>query len=182
MGGSGPEDDSIRVPSQAFFVDGAAQHAGSQGVAGVADMPAAKAEHIHLELGEPLQLMEPVPQSSQMALEFPNISAWVPDLFGATSQKQGLLGKAFGTLHLSRSTQPQNAKPRERQVTLMPFLDCSTIWASGAAGSTIYLGRVAGQPHCTIHCAKTEHMWAGVGLRRYCSTYQGHVNPARCLR
>ena len=117
MRGNGPEDDRIRVPSEAFHVDGAAQILGPQSVTGAAAMPAAKAEHIHLELGEPLQLMEPVPENKQMALEFPNISAWVPDLFGATSKKQSLLGKAFGMLHLSRSTQPQNAKPRERQVT-----------------------------------------------------------------
>ena len=116
MGGTGPEDDSIRVPSQAFFVDGSQQHVGAEGVTGAADMPAAKAEHIHLELGEPLQLMEPVPKDKVMALEFPNISAWVPDLFGAASKKQSLLGKAFGMLHLSRSTQPRNSKPRERQV------------------------------------------------------------------
>ena len=148
MGGTGPDDKSIRVPSQAFFVDDAAQNAGSQGVTGVADMPAAKAEHIHLELGEPLQLMEPVPEELRLALQFPNISAWVPDLFGATSNKQGLLGKAFGMLHLSRSTQPQNTKPRERQVWFCPFLGHSITWASSAASRTI-MPRGGGWSTCT---------------------------------
>ena len=76
--------------------------------------------------------MEPVPKAKQMALEFPNISAWVPDLFGPGSADSGnIISKALQKLHLSRSTQPAG-KPKERQVrpTLTRLIAASQVHAS----------------------------------------------------
>jgi hypothetical protein len=61
-------------------------------------------------------IMEAVPKGKQMALEFPHISAWVPDLFGPGSADSGnLFSKALQKLRLSKSTELQG-KPKQRQV------------------------------------------------------------------
>lgn len=99
------------VQPAAFHVDGNGLLGG-----GKADNVGQDA-HIHVELGEPVQLMEPVPREQQMALEFPNISAWVPDLFGPGAAEQGNpISRTLQMLHLSRATQPKAPKQKERQV------------------------------------------------------------------
>lgn len=61
-------------------------------------------------------IMEAVPKAKQLALEFPHISAWVPDLFGPGSADSGnLFSRALQKLHLSKSTQ-RHGKPKQRQV------------------------------------------------------------------
>ena len=65
--------------------------------------------------------MEDVPKEKQLALEFLNISAWVPDILGPKA-KGNFMEKTYKKLRKSRAKKPIEDKPMERQV-LFPVLE-----------------------------------------------------------
>ena len=147
--------------------NGAAQRDDApQALTGAADMHAAQAQQI--DGAEAVQLMEPVPDSQQLAVEFANISAWVPDAV-ASAQKQSLLGKLTGKLRLGRSMESQSS-PKEKQVTANVL---HVAVAKGIQSMGMVVAQRLGQP--------VQKFVLGVSTFpcRYCSPYQGHVSPGK---
>lgn len=146
------DNEPATVPSSAFYVDSASptdieqglQNGSMQG-AGAAEHRKDKAELLSVvvsKTGADVQLMEPVPKDKQLTLEFPNISAWVPDLFGPNSAaaEGDIIRKTFRKLTKRRST--REAKPSNRQVISSNFVVSMCICRSG----TSQLSRLAAGP------------------------------------
>ena len=93
--------------------------------------------------------MEPVPKAKQMALQFPNISAWVPDLFGPGADSGNFISKTLQKLHLSRSKQT-SGKPKERQVRVHLAASNCVLGADGSSATEA----------CSCSCADSvQHLW-----------------------
>ena len=118
-------DEAATVPSSAFFVESGAVADVEQGFRNGSDHARGaearkdKAELLSIMVSRPgadVQLMEPVPKDKQLTLDFPNISAWVPELFGPNSAagKGGIVSRTLKKLTKRSST--RDSKPKERQV------------------------------------------------------------------
>jgi hypothetical protein len=118
-------DEAATVPSSAFFVESGAVADVEQGFRNGSDHASSaearkdKAELLSIMVSRPgadVQLMEPVPKDKQLTLDFPNISAWVPELFGPNSAagKGGIVSRTLKKLTKRSST--RDSKPKERQV------------------------------------------------------------------
>ncbi len=122
-------DEAATVPSSAFFVESGdvvdveqGFRNGSEGASG-AEARKDKAELLSIVVSRPgadVQLMEPVPKDKQLTLDFPNISAWVPDLFGpnSTSGSGGIMSSTWKKLTKRRSTRDSKAKERQVRYTI----------------------------------------------------------------
>ncbi|BDA45889.1 ABC transporter G family member 14 [Coccomyxa sp. Obi] len=119
-------DEAATVPSSAFFVEGTDDadveqglRNGSQQANGTVENRKDKAELLSNAFSRPgadVQLMEPVPKDKQLTLVFPNISAWVPDLFGPNSAagEGNFVSKNWKKLTKRKST--RDIKPKDRQI------------------------------------------------------------------
>lgn len=122
--GMGKDDGSAaKLPASAFNVESPDIENGlpnGQVPSSGAEVRKEKAEHLAIMVSNvpETQLMEPVPQEKQLTLVFPHISAWVPDLFGPGSagMDANIVTRSFQKLARGRSTQPNDGRPKERQV------------------------------------------------------------------
>ncbi len=123
-------DEAATVPSSAFFVENG-DHTdveqglrnGSQQANGTVELRKDKAELLSMAISRPgadVQLMEPVPKDKQLTLVFPNISAWVPDLFGPNSAagEGNLVSKSWKKLTKRKGTRDSKAKDRQVQLAV----------------------------------------------------------------
>ena len=123
-------DEAATVPSSAFFVEGndhtdveQGLRNGSQLANGTVELRKDKAELLSMTISRPgadVQLMEPVPKDKQLTLVFPNISAWVPDLFGPNSAagEGNFVSKSWKKLTKRKSTRDSKAKDRQVRLAL----------------------------------------------------------------
>lgn len=121
-------DEAATVPSSAFFVENGdytdveqGLRYGSQQTNGNVEHRNDKAELLFNAISRPgadVQLMEPVPKDKQLTLVFPNISAWVPDLFGPNSAagEGNFVSKSWKKLIMRKSTRDSKAKDRQVQL------------------------------------------------------------------
>jgi hypothetical protein len=122
------------LPQSAFYIDNRLSNTSENSAANGQLLPnhAEKAEHLAITVSNlpDMELMEPVPRDRQIALEFPNISAWVPDLFGPGSAggESNTVTRTLRKLGKGRSTQPNDGRPNQRQVSHEPLNIYSFLW------------------------------------------------------